>query len=294
MRKIVNTPTKGFTLIELSIVLVIIGLVVGGVLVGRDLISAAAMRAAISQVEKFNQAANTFRTKYEYLPGDIPSIPAQNFGFAARGQYAGEGDGNGIIDGIWQNSSTGSYGVGQGGGETIMFWRDLSTARLIEGSFTRATSNSVASNISGTAIADFLPKAKIGDGNYFFAFNANSLSATLPRGFNRLSLAKVTSIGVNCTSCVASSPSLTVREAYGIDSKIDDGLPTSGNAIALLITQVSGSTSDWINTASSSVAAAGSSTTCYDNNNSTSNPVTYSLTQNNGIGMNCGLAFKMQ
>jgi len=43
---------KGFTLIELSIVLVIIGLIVGGVLVGHDLIRAAGVRATISQVEK--------------------------------------------------------------------------------------------------------------------------------------------------------------------------------------------------------------------------------------------------
>jgi prepilin-type N-terminal cleavage/methylation domain-containing protein len=46
--------TAGFTLIELSIVLVIIGLIVGGVLVGQDLVKAAGVRATISQIEKFN------------------------------------------------------------------------------------------------------------------------------------------------------------------------------------------------------------------------------------------------
>jgi prepilin-type N-terminal cleavage/methylation domain-containing protein len=44
--------SAGFTLIEISIVLVIIGLIVGGVLVGHDLIRAAGVRATISQVEK--------------------------------------------------------------------------------------------------------------------------------------------------------------------------------------------------------------------------------------------------
>ncbi len=53
----------GFTLIELSIVLVIIGLIVGGVLVGQDLIKAAETRATVGQVEKYNAAVNTFRTK---------------------------------------------------------------------------------------------------------------------------------------------------------------------------------------------------------------------------------------
>jgi prepilin-type N-terminal cleavage/methylation domain-containing protein len=57
----------GFTLIELSIVLVIIALIVGGVLVGKDLISAAYVRAQITQIERFNTAVNTFYGKYGYI-----------------------------------------------------------------------------------------------------------------------------------------------------------------------------------------------------------------------------------
>jgi prepilin-type N-terminal cleavage/methylation domain-containing protein len=66
-----NKCRAGFTLIELSIVLVIIGLVVGGVLVGRDLICAAELRAQISQIEKYNTAVNTFYGKYGGLPGPL-------------------------------------------------------------------------------------------------------------------------------------------------------------------------------------------------------------------------------
>lgn len=80
----------GFTLIELSIVLVIIGLIVGGVLVGQSLINAAAVRAQVTQIEKFNSVVNTFYGKYGYLPGDLPAGPAAQFGFASRGSYAGE------------------------------------------------------------------------------------------------------------------------------------------------------------------------------------------------------------
>src|SRR3954468_8091893 len=61
---------NGFTLIELSIVLVIIGLVVGGVLVGRDLMRAAELRAVVSDFDRFQTALYTFQSKYNCLAGD--------------------------------------------------------------------------------------------------------------------------------------------------------------------------------------------------------------------------------
>src|ERR1700688_3889289 len=95
--------SSGFTLIELSIVLVIIGLIVGGILVGQDLIKAAEVRAQISQIEKYNQAVNTFRAKFNAIPGDMAVSTAQQFGFlvgfACTGQQGGR-DGNGLIDGF--------------------------------------------------------------------------------------------------------------------------------------------------------------------------------------------------
>ena len=64
---------RGFTLIELSIVLVIIGLIAGGVLAGQDLMEAARLRAVISQVERYKTAVVTFKLKYDSLPGDMPN-----------------------------------------------------------------------------------------------------------------------------------------------------------------------------------------------------------------------------
>ena len=48
---------RGFTLIEIAVVLVIIGLIVGGILVGQSLIAGAQLRAQVTQFERFNQAA---------------------------------------------------------------------------------------------------------------------------------------------------------------------------------------------------------------------------------------------
>lgn len=122
---------RGFTLIEMAIVLVIIGLIVGGVLVGQNLINAAAVRAQISQIEKYNQAVNTFYGKYGALPGDLNQQVATTFGFAARGTgcgATGRGDGNGVIEGARYGGcmTEGTpLGIFQGQGETVVFWVDF-------------------------------------------------------------------------------------------------------------------------------------------------------------------------
>jgi prepilin-type N-terminal cleavage/methylation domain-containing protein len=171
--------SAGFTLIELSVVLVIIGLIVGGVLVGQELIKAATVRAQITQIEKFNTATNTFTAKYGYLPGDIPATAALAAGLKPRGQYAGEGDGNGLLEGVYGTSSGSNGGIYLAGGETATFWVDLSAADLIEGTFNAATPNCAypyycPSNISATtmpSISSYFPQAKLGRGNYIYAYS---------------------------------------------------------------------------------------------------------------------------
>jgi prepilin-type N-terminal cleavage/methylation domain-containing protein len=153
----------GFTLIEMVIVLVIIGLIVGAVLVGQNLINAAAVRAQISQIEKYNSAVNTFRGKYNnYLPGDIRDPDASSFGFIPRGNagcLAGLEDGNGLIESETWGCHTGPY---QGAGETVVFWVDLSTAGLIDQSFSAATNILTGTTLPQTAIPSYFPTAKIG------------------------------------------------------------------------------------------------------------------------------------
>ncbi len=70
---------RGYTLIEMSIVLVIIGLIVGGILVGQNLIHSAKIRYTVSQYERFNTATNTFIGKYNCLPGDCANATTFNF-----------------------------------------------------------------------------------------------------------------------------------------------------------------------------------------------------------------------
>jgi len=150
---------RGFTLIELSIVLVIIGLIVGGVLVGRDLIQAAELRSTISQIEKYDSAVHTFQLKYQDdLPGDMPSRDAAQFGFAARQGGVGHGDGDGILTG--GNGNNTSLNSSATCGEDSLFWNDLSTANLIEGSFS-GTDTDWANNCAISDASTIEPRLKL-------------------------------------------------------------------------------------------------------------------------------------
>jgi hypothetical protein len=97
-----------FTPIEMSIVLVVIGLIVGGILVGQDLIRAAYIQATITQVEQFNTSVNTFYRRYQALPGDINNVAAAQYGFATTHGFgkARYTNGNWVIKGMgWKHDS---------------------------------------------------------------------------------------------------------------------------------------------------------------------------------------------
>jgi prepilin-type N-terminal cleavage/methylation domain-containing protein len=280
----------GFTLIELSIVLVIIGLIVGGVLVGQDLIRAAEVRAQITQIEKFNTAVNTFRGKFGALPGDLNNTVATTFGFAARGLYAGEGDGNGIIEGIRQNNPSNNVGYLPNSGEALTFWGDIGSPKagnLIDGSFPNSSTPTGSLSGSGPDFSGYLPLAKIGKGNSVYIWTNNSI--------NYYGLSVLTTLSNNY---IQSNNGLTVRQAYDIDKKIDDGLPQSGRVLALRIDQFGYTWANGDITVDDSpitTATPSSPTTCYDNSNSSTGAVQqYSLTQNKGAGVNCSLSFQFQ
>jgi prepilin-type N-terminal cleavage/methylation domain-containing protein len=272
---------SGFTLIELSIVLVIIGLIVGGVLVGQDLIRAAEVRATITQIEKYNTAVNTFRGKYDALPGDMNAATATAFGFTARGTNAGQGDGNGVIEG-W----TGSAGDGFiQGGETLSFWVDLSVGNattplninLVDGSFSTATPSAAAPSIAASALSSYFPSAKLGRGNYVYVYSTN--------GTNYYGMSNLTS---TASGVVTSGVSITAQQAYSIDKKVDDGFPITGNVTAAYVNGDSGENGTAATAAHTASPAA--STDCYD---STATPA-YALATNNGAGANCALSFQFQ
>jgi prepilin-type N-terminal cleavage/methylation domain-containing protein len=116
---------SGFTLIEIAIVLVIIGLLLGGVLKGQELITSARVRNLISQQDGVKAAYFGFLDRFRSLPGDY-SLASTNIANVAAGA---NGNGNGQIQSIL------------GGGtidEHIAVWDHLSKAGFINGSYTYA------------------------------------------------------------------------------------------------------------------------------------------------------------
>jgi prepilin-type N-terminal cleavage/methylation domain-containing protein len=210
----------GFTLIEISIVLIIIGLISAGVLVGRDLIRASEIRATISQKLRYDTAVNAFRDKYNGLPGDLTAEQADAFGFFFfdDSPQTGFGDGNGLLEnGQW--AGTGMFPLAQTG-EVMLFWRHLSEAQLIDGLYGQ-TIDPVTGD-SATApdlnVGRHLPRSKLSTVSYF--------SVTKQDGLNYYRLTKTTMIGVGGATSYGAA--LTPQDAYMIDVKIDNGKPNTG------------------------------------------------------------------
>ncbi len=223
-----NNAHSGFTLVELAIALVIIGLVAGGVLVGRDLIRASEIRATISQLEQYNSAVHTFRTKYGGLPGDLKYTEASGFGlyaitYAPYIGYPGYGDGNGLIRSALgaapPSAATNLYG------EPLIFWRHLTQANLIRGRYGFGLNIAAEAAVSGIdSVNTFLPAAKL---------TGSTIAVGSPLdGKNYFLLTKVSSI-VGAGAFGTSENPLTAHEAYSMDSKIDDGLPAAGIVFAI-------------------------------------------------------------
>lgn len=135
---------SGFSLVELSIVLVILGLLVGGVLTGQSLIRASELRKFMNTMERYKAATYTFRDKYFALPGDMNNAKqfwgSAGTGTACRGvdsttladpKNTCDGDGDGNI----RPSSVNNYSW-----EIFRYWQHLANAGLIEGSYTGITS----------------------------------------------------------------------------------------------------------------------------------------------------------
>lgn len=215
----------GFSILEIAIVLIIVGLVTGGILMGGHLLEAVRLKSVSAEHAKYRNAIDTFVDKYYALPGDMPNA-TEFWGRADTGAYTGNcgstntdthdsertcsGDGDGTID--------------NGTHEMFRFWEHLKNAELITGQF---------NGVGGGAGSDHEPGTNSPLSGYpgstwgvrYFDASASATEFQIDYR-NYLSFGSVEADGW------ADGDILTPVEAYEIDQKFDDGKPAQGLIIS--------------------------------------------------------------
>src|SRR5690348_9157824 len=108
--------TNGFTLVEIAIVLVIIGLLLGGILKGQEMITQAKIKNVIADMSGVTAAMYGYQDRYKALPGDDK--------LASRWTGTTPGNGDGIVVGKWSEAAK----------ESTYFWDHLRRSGFISGS----------------------------------------------------------------------------------------------------------------------------------------------------------------
>jgi prepilin-type N-terminal cleavage/methylation domain-containing protein len=198
---------KGFTLIELSIVVVVISIIIGGIIAGQSILDGAKRQAVVKELKNYEQAVGTFVLQYSDLPGDIDNA-------SAYWSAASDGDGDGEID--------------DHDGEGVYIWNHLSRAELV-------------SNYYDGTYADLATSVPQSDGGAFYykaAYAGNSATKNWGISDNSIYGKQGNFFGIGSDRNTLSSYDyaggmFNAEETKSIDQKIDDGKASSGRLVAL-------------------------------------------------------------
>ena len=228
MKKNFSSKKSAFSLIELSIVLIIIGLLIAGITGGASLIKSSELRSIMGEARGYAVSVNSFFTQYDQYPGDASVNVGNNSGTLAVG------DRDNKIE--FLNDSTSPVAEG------IDAWFDLKDIGAIDMVLTPLihTTSTTGSLHSPVALTMGLgaPGSKIKGAGWVFDYNTASLQNVVvltgntdayatPAAFTMVNGAVDTGVGN------ASKEIITAGDALAIDSKIDDGKANTGNVAAV-------------------------------------------------------------
>lgn len=204
----------GFTLVELAIVMIIIGLLIGGVLKGQELINNAQVTATVSQLKSIEAATSTFRDVYSALPGDMTS-PTTRLPNCAAAPCATTGNGNGRLDNTPAATPVGAEGE--------RYFVHLSAADLLTGIVPGPAAATIGGNFPGAKIngVAILAGSATVPGDLTGAISTLDASAGLY-------LVLTDTIGAQSATTLGLKPT----EALRIDTKLDDGTAITGTVRA--------------------------------------------------------------
>lgn len=132
----------GFTLVEMAIVLVIIGLLLGGILKGQELINSAKVKNLANDFRVVPTYIYAYQDKFRALPGDDPQAVA-HLG-AGSTQLTGTSIGNGVINGEWRSTTATD--------ESFIFWEHVRRANLASGATNPTDGTYAPLNVDGGRI----------------------------------------------------------------------------------------------------------------------------------------------
>ncbi|HTS84064.1 MAG TPA: prepilin-type N-terminal cleavage/methylation domain-containing protein [Usitatibacter sp.] len=200
MKRQIKRQQSGFTLVEIAIVLVIIGLLLGGILKGQELINSAKVKNLANDFRVIPTYIYAYQDKYKALPGDDAQVTTHITGATLATTPGAVG--NGVIDGAW-NSTTATD-------ETVLFWQHVRLANLA----------------AGPTVVDVSPT-----GTYF---PTNAVGGRL--GVSSMASGQPWITGMTGTYQVCSKGILG-KFAKQLDIQMDDGATDTGSMRAVLDSQ---------------------------------------------------------
>ncbi len=209
---------RGFSLIELAIVIVIVGLLAGGIVVGQSLVHSAELNSIIGDYQRYKSAIQTFHDKYAALPGDMTNATsywgkdnADCGGDTGTAATPGTCNGNGdkLI----------SYATAATSRESYRFWQQLSLDGLIEGNYT-------GTGTIGDPNTNVPPGRLTGSGWTPVSLAPNGAEFNYTDGDTKFGNYLV--FGTVSQTIYPNIAILMPRDAFSIDNKFDDGKPGTG------------------------------------------------------------------
>jgi prepilin-type N-terminal cleavage/methylation domain-containing protein len=209
----------GFTLVELAIVMIIIGLLIAGVLKGQQLIGNAKVTSTVAQIKGIDGATSTFRDMYNALPGDLANANTRLQGCTNSPTCAA------AVSAANGNGQLNSLPTAAPGTEAQGYFAQLALADLVTG----VNPQSTVANC--TVIGNCFPEAKAGNGGALKPgyFGGGTLGTnTNVTGGTYLTLQTLPNAA---TTTTASTQALTPNQSARIDTKVDDSQPNTGSVV---------------------------------------------------------------
>lgn len=225
MRMVDTIPAErraGFTLIELSVVLAVIGLLVGGIMVGTRMLRNAELNTIATDYNKYNQAVSNFRTQYKAIPGDF--VDATEYWGTAHATAATCVTTASTATETCNGNGDWAINVSSGSNERFRFWQHLVNAGYITGRFSGVAAST---NDNSTTSAN-APASRLTNSVWYAANWGNST----PASAFTLTYNNLLELGGLVSNADPSGGIITPGDMYSIDRKIDDAMPGQGTLVA--------------------------------------------------------------